>query len=218
MISLWALGVSGFGLNCSCGPLEMKESFEKLSQYRPDGLRLIAKPNAGLPHCTEDGTTRFDLSSDDFRRAMELLAELGVSVMGGCCGTDSDFISQIRSITPAETLPRSVERILCDGRSIYDIGYSPTLSEELVCDETLTDSIFSAEGGIIVILVNNKDSLCNLPEAMMYADRPVMFRACDAEALAGALELYVGRAAVSAEGLSDAELEMIVDRYGPIVL
>lgn len=55
-------------------------------------LPLIANPNAGLP-LVEDGKTVYDISAEEFADYMVRLAEKGVTVIGGCCGTTPEYIA-----------------------------------------------------------------------------------------------------------------------------
>ena len=58
-------------------------------------IPIIAKPNAGLPYLDPDGRTCYDMSAEDFVREMEILVNAGASVLGGCCGTDPEYIGGI---------------------------------------------------------------------------------------------------------------------------
>lgn len=78
------LGADAIGLNCSFGPEDMKPIAEKL--IKASSLPIIVCPNAGLPKI-ENGETVYDIDENKFSSLMAEIADLGVHVVGGCCGT-----------------------------------------------------------------------------------------------------------------------------------
>ena len=99
---LEGLGVSVVGVNCSLGPLEMKPTVERLCKAA--SVPVLVKPNAGLPKVV-DGKTVFDVEAPEFVDAMKQLAELGPTVLGGCCGTTPEYIKGISTALGGEGLP-----------------------------------------------------------------------------------------------------------------
>ncbi|MBV9786331.1 MAG: methionine synthase [Acidisphaera sp.] len=88
-----ALGVELIGLNCATGPQEMAEHVRWLAGNWP-GL-LSCQPNAGLPELV-DGQTRYPLSAAEMASWMErFVAEDGLNLIGGCCGTDTPHIQAL---------------------------------------------------------------------------------------------------------------------------
>jgi 5-methyltetrahydrofolate--homocysteine methyltransferase len=88
-----ALDIPLIGLNCATGPQEMAEHVRWLSQNFP-GL-LSVQPNAGLPELV-DGHTRYPLGAADMATWVErFVAEDGVNLIGGCCGTDMTHIAAL---------------------------------------------------------------------------------------------------------------------------
>jgi 5-methyltetrahydrofolate--homocysteine methyltransferase len=95
------------GLNCATGPAEMGEAIRYLSQHAR--MPIAAQPNAGLPSVV-DGKMHYDLTPDQLADHLErFVAELGVSVIGGCCGTTPDHLRAVvercRDLTPAARTP-----------------------------------------------------------------------------------------------------------------
>jgi 5-methyltetrahydrofolate--homocysteine methyltransferase len=86
---LTAAGADVIGANCGLG----------IEGYLPIGKRLRAatglpvwiKPNAGLPELI-DGTIVYRISPESFARQALALRDAGVHFLGGCCGTNPDFI------------------------------------------------------------------------------------------------------------------------------
>jgi len=93
-IVLESLGAAAIGVNCSTGPAKMKQIVEDMAVYTK--LPIIAKPNAGLPSLDENGKTCYSMTLEEFAEEMTVLVEAGASVLGGCCGTDPEYIRAIR--------------------------------------------------------------------------------------------------------------------------
>ena len=87
-----ALGVAALGLNCSLQPTEMLETAKKIANATK--LPLIVKPNAGLP----DGKSgEYHTGAKEFATQMTEFAKIGAKIIGGCCGTTPEYISELRS-------------------------------------------------------------------------------------------------------------------------
>ncbi|HEX2772974.1 MAG TPA: methionine synthase [Micromonosporaceae bacterium] len=90
LTALEPLGVDLIGLNCATGPAEMSEHLRYLSQHARVPLSVM--PNAGLPQLTADGAV-YPLTPVELADALErFVAEYGVSLIGGCCGSTPEHI------------------------------------------------------------------------------------------------------------------------------
>lgn len=120
LISMEALGVDAFGINCSCGPDTLLPIMEELVEYAH--IPLIAKPNAGIPKLI-DGKTVFDMSEDCFAEHMAKLAEAGAVILGGCCGTNPRYIAAMRKHVKAREKREAAKkrRILTSERERVEI-------------------------------------------------------------------------------------------------
>jgi 5-methyltetrahydrofolate--homocysteine methyltransferase len=88
-----ALDVPVIGLNCATGPQEMAEHVKWLAENWP-GL-ISVQPNAGLPELV-DGKTHYPLTPDELAKWLErFVAEDGINMIGGCCGTDVPHITAL---------------------------------------------------------------------------------------------------------------------------
>jgi 5-methyltetrahydrofolate--homocysteine methyltransferase len=88
-----ALDVPLMGLNCATGPQEMAEHVSWLAANWP-GL-ISVQPNAGLPELV-DGHTHYPLNAPDLASWLErFVAEDGVNLIGGCCGTSIGHIQAL---------------------------------------------------------------------------------------------------------------------------
>ena len=84
-------GASAVGLNCSLEPSEMYDTAARIA--RTTGLPLIVKPNAGLPNSVSG---EYSVGPEAFAIQMTRFRELGVRIVGGCCGTTPDYIRELR--------------------------------------------------------------------------------------------------------------------------
>jgi 5-methyltetrahydrofolate--homocysteine methyltransferase len=88
--SLQAMKPDVLGINCATGPAEMSEHLRHLSAHAEMPLSCI--PNAGMPSVV-DGHMHYDLTPDQLAEHQHrFVTEMGVSVVGGCCGTTPEHI------------------------------------------------------------------------------------------------------------------------------
>lgn len=93
LTALAPLGLAGVGLNCATGPELMHEPLRFLAENAP--FPLLCSPNAGLPR-VEDGQTIYDLTPGGLAEALAtFIAEYGVSIVGGCCGTTDEHVRAV---------------------------------------------------------------------------------------------------------------------------
>ncbi len=84
------------GLNCATGPDLMTEHVKYLSETSPFVVSCV--PNAGLPE-NVGGHAHYKLTPMELRMALHRFVEdLGVQVIGGCCGTRPDHIAALAEI------------------------------------------------------------------------------------------------------------------------
>ncbi|BAZ13752.1 methionine synthase [Calothrix sp. NIES-4071] len=96
------------GLNCATGPDLMKPHIKYLSEHSPFIVSCV--PNAGLPE-NVGGQAHYKLTPMELRMSlMHFVEDLGVQVIGGCCGTRPAHIQQLAEIAkelkPAERHPQ----------------------------------------------------------------------------------------------------------------
>ena len=85
LATLEAMDVEIIGLNCSTGPDLMRDAIRYLSQNASTFIHCI--PNAGLP-INDGGQAVFPLEAVPMAETLrEFVDELGVNIIGGCCGT-----------------------------------------------------------------------------------------------------------------------------------
>lgn len=91
-VVLESLGASAIGANCSTGPAQMEGIISDMVSVTM--IPIIAKPNAGLPFLDENGTTCYNMEAEEFTEEMQVLVNVGATILGGCCGTTPEFIRQ----------------------------------------------------------------------------------------------------------------------------
>ncbi len=105
LTSLEAMGPDVIGTNCATGPVEMYETLNYLAEHstRP----VSALPNAGLPSVV-DGKMHYDLAPHQLAEHLKaFVGEIGVSVVGGCCGTTPAHLAEVvAALEGVEAKPR----------------------------------------------------------------------------------------------------------------
>jgi len=97
------------GLNCATGPEQMKEHMRYLSEHCPFVISCI--PNAGLPE-NVGGVAHYRLTPIAMKmQLMHFVEDLGVQVIGGCCGTTPAHIGALAELAKElKPAPRQVRR------------------------------------------------------------------------------------------------------------
>jgi methionine synthase I (cobalamin-dependent) len=101
---LTAAGAEVIGANCGQGIAGFAAICKRM---RSATDRLIwIKANAGLPRLV-DGRAVYDTTPEEFASHIGELLELGASFVGGCCGTNPDFV-------------RAIVRAVCDRSEAFN--------------------------------------------------------------------------------------------------
>jgi len=95
---LEAAGADVVGSNCGTGIGDMVAIARAMT--RATRLPLVIQPNAGLPH-SRDGQVVYDETPEAMAARVPELLDLGVAIVGGCCGTTPDHTRAIRRAVDA---------------------------------------------------------------------------------------------------------------------
>ena len=87
-------GAVGVGANCGEGFAPVEMVMAAMRDAAP-GLHLVAKANAGLPTVDGDGVTHYPASPEEAAVYARAVADLGATIVGGCCGTTPAHITAI---------------------------------------------------------------------------------------------------------------------------
>ena len=240
--TLEGLGADALGLNCSLGPDRLLPVVrEIISATR---LPVVVKPNAGLPDPV-DG--HYSLAPEDFSRAMREMALMGATIMGGCCGTNPDYIRALRQAVEGLSCPErayAAGSFLCtptrvvpiDGVRVIGERINPTgkkrLQQALLSgdmDYIVDVAVAQMDAGADILDVNvgypGVDELTMLPrvvKALQAAtDLPLQLDSTNPAALEAALRVCNGKAAVNSVSGEEKSLQAIlplVRRYGAAVV
>ncbi|MFT4012905.1 MAG: betaine--homocysteine S-methyltransferase [Paracoccus sp. (in: a-proteobacteria)] len=91
-----------YGANCGTGPAELLLAVSGFSAAGCERA-LIAKPNAGVPRY-QDGGLVYDATPEVMAEFAVLARDLGVRIIGGCCGTTPAHLAAMRAAL--ESRPR----------------------------------------------------------------------------------------------------------------
>ena len=237
------LGADAVGINCSLGPKEILPFAQRLCRSVPAGVPVFVKPNAGLPN--PDGS--YNLNAEEFAAEMKAYASIGVSMVGGCCGTTPAFIAKLREtfapLVPADKIPirRSclctpVRFVEVDGITVVGERINPTGKKRL--QQALRDgdsaypcaqAVAQAEAGAQVLDVNaglpGIDEAATLEQLVKdlqaITDLPLQLDSSNPEALSRALRIYNGKPIVNSVNGEQKTLDTILPlckKYGAAVV
>jgi 5-methyltetrahydrofolate--homocysteine methyltransferase len=93
LVSLEPYDIDVIGINCATGPKEMSEHIRVLTAGSPKPVFVM--PNAGIPE-NVGGHAHYSLTPEDLASYLtHFVRNLGVSVVGGCCGTTPTHIRKL---------------------------------------------------------------------------------------------------------------------------
>ncbi len=94
--ALEAAGASGLGANCT---LDSKDMADLTAVLRPlTALPLIVQANAGRPSLSAEGVVAYSQGVSDYVRYVPDMIRNGANIIGGCCGTNPDYIRAMAKI------------------------------------------------------------------------------------------------------------------------
>lgn len=239
---LEGLGADAIGVNCSLGPVELYPVLEKLCSLTT--LPVIAKPNAGLP---DPVTNQFNITPDEFAESAVKLAELGVKIFGGCCGTTPEHIAAVvNALEDVEYTPHEVERksVVCSAVNCVEINQPRVIGERINptgkkrfkqalaehdIDYILGQAIEQINAGAEILDVNVGSPEIDEVEMMKSAvkaiqsvcDAPLQLDSTRPDVLEAGLRVYNGKPIVNSVNAEDESLDTIlplVKKYGAVVV
>ena len=98
---LAAIGVDAAGANCGRGLDEMLSVMREMVENRPGSILLASQSNAGLPHFV-GGEMRYDATPQDMAAHALRMRDLGVQIVGACCGSTPDHVASMRGALLAD--------------------------------------------------------------------------------------------------------------------
>lgn len=231
-----AFNVDILGLNCSTGPEHMEPVVEKMA--KATGTFISIEPNAGLP-IMKNGVTVFPASPQEMAPYAERFVDLGVNVVGGCCGTTPEYIrlitERLKKKKPLERTTPSGTKIcsrmntiyLGDGHPFVKIGekinptgrkkFSEAIKEGRM-DLVLAEARKQFEAGATALDVNVGVPLVDEPAMMAKAvvaiqnvvNLPLVIDSSYDEALELGMLNYPGKALVNSVNAEDEKIESVL--------
>jgi 5-methyltetrahydrofolate--homocysteine methyltransferase len=228
LVTLAAMGADAVGVNCSTGPDIVLAALRAASPYI--NLPLIAKPNAGLPKYGQAGV--YDITPEKFAAYLPEFLELGVGLIGGCCGTTPEHIRLLKeALSNAAYIKLPCQNALNEGggllaaseRSIFKIIKNDmALIHKLECDDSLAENLTelcSAGDGLVQINIRDEREVGEFVQCAYLATLPLILASDDAAVLEAALKLYQGRALIDQNcGIGSDKITELSHRYGAAIL
>jgi 5-methyltetrahydrofolate--homocysteine methyltransferase len=242
---LEGLGVDAIGVNCSVGPDKLIHIVEKI--LKVSSIPVIVQPNAGIPVFKDEKTT-YDITKDQFADAMAKMADMGVAILGGCCGTTPDYIStmikkleghRLKKPSPKElTVACSSRRCAYYGKGIIGISENmiPHGNEKIT--NILKSGSYRKLASVARELKNRGADILNVSAGLdgideksaivesidsiqRTVDIPLQIETKDPKVLEGALRAYNGKAVInSVDGTEKSMKEVfpIMKKYGGVAI
>ena len=239
-----SLGADAIGCNCSLGPKQLKSVVGELLVNA--SIPVILKPNAGLPKVV-DGKTTFDVLPDEFAEEVAALLQAGVGLVGGCCGTNPDYIVAVaEEVKKLDENAKKCSKSICDKTVVSSYSGTVIIGEgevvignriQLGSDEEITGWI--KEGAVDDLMDVAFDQMdedaqiigVNLsdPEVMVEAvtsfqemiRAPFMLSSTNCKALEAGLRHYNGKPMMMVGEESPEYLDeffALAGKYGAVVL
>lgn len=242
---LEGLRVDALGVNCGFGPRQLYPAVRELTEQ--SSLPIIVNPNAGLPHSVK-GQTVYDLTPEAFAQEMRSIAELGVHVLGGCCGTTPEFIRKEIAATrdvPFQLPTQKHRAVVSSFSQTVEIGGRPIIIGERInptgkkkfkealreknIEYILEQGIEQEEAGADMLDVNVGLPEINEPEMMEIVVKrlqgvlclPLQLDTSDPETLERGLRVYNGKAMVNSVNGKSESMDAVfplVAKYGGVVV
>lgn len=239
------LGVDAIGFNCGLGPNQMIGLVKELRKHT--SLPIIVMPNAGLPESV-NGKTVYNVSPEEFAQDMKEIALLGVSYLGGCCGTTPEHIKEMISLCSGidDNVPeKKNETVVTSYSTAVTIGKKPVVIGERInptgkklfkealrnndIDYIVKEGLSQQEKGAHILDVNV--GLPEIDEVKMLTDAvfslqsvlplPLQLDSSDPKALESALRIYNGKAMINSVNGKKSSMEEVfplVKKYGGVVV
>ncbi len=240
-----SLGVDALGVNCSLGPNEMLPIITEILKY--SSIPVIVQPNAGLPKL-KNGEAFYDVHAHEFAEYAKIMAEMGVTIFGGCCGTTSEHIKDIyEMLKELKPVKRNVKKITAVsspsltvvlGEDIRVIGerINPTGKKKLKealknnnLDYILKEGINQRDAGADILDVNvglpEIDELAVMVEVIKelqsVVNLPLQIDSVRPDVIEAAVRIYNGKPLINSVNGKNETMDAvfpIVKKYGACVI
>lgn len=241
-VTMEHLGVDALGVNCSLGPDELEPIVSEISRYT--NLPIVIKANAGLP---DPNSNEYDVLPDDFAKASLSLLKYGVKVIGGCCGTNPDYIRALKKgLADKKYQPTSssIDSAVCSASAVVEINQPRIIGERINptgkklfkqalvdnnIDYILTQALSQTSAGAEILDVNvghpeidEKQMMVRVLKSIQsVCDAPLQIDSTKPDVLEAGLRAYNGRPIVNSVNGEEKSLNTVlplVKKYGACVV
>lgn len=242
---LEGLGVDALGANCSLGPKQLSGVVSEYLKYA--SVPVLLKPNAGLPKSV-NGQTVYDVLPEEFSDTMREYVNDGIRILGGCCGTDPDYIAltvqKTKDIAPKPVTNKNITMVSSYTHAV-EFKNKPVLIGERInptgkklfkealrnndIDYILNEGLKQQEKGVHILDVNvglpeidEKKMLQKVCfELQAIIDLPLQIDTTDICAMEAALRRYNGKPMINSVNGKEENMKEIfplVKKYGGLVV
>lgn len=241
-LTLGGMGADAVGMNCSLGPDEAMPVCEELLKWSP--VPVMIRPNAGLP---DPKTNEYSITPDEYADIIAQMADKGVKIFGGCCGTNPEFIKAMAQRLHGRTYSREMPEIpaaVCSASNVVEIDTVRIIGERINptgkklfkealkrrdLDYIMKQAIEQTEGGAEILDVNvglpdidEKEMMLAAVDAVQsVTDTPLQIDTTELDVLEAALRNVSGKPIVNSVNGEDEKLDTVlplVKKYGAAVV
>ncbi len=242
---LEGMGVDALGMNCSLGPDLMVGILDEFVENA--SVPVIVNPNAGLP-VVVDGKTAYNINEKQFAEYMNVMAQKGACILGGCCGTTPEYIKMMIETTKdvAYQYPELKRKTVVSSYThSVEIGKVPVLIGERInptgkprlkdalreknMTYILNEAVRQEEAGVHILDVNtglpeiNEAEMlkCAVETIQAVTNLPLQLDSNDPNALENAMRIYNGKPLVNSVNGKAESMEKILPllkKYGGAVI
>lgn len=238
--TIGGLGVDAIGVNCSLGPKQLLPIVKKITKMAT--IPVIVQANAGLPNIIGE-QAYYDIDEKEFYSGVVEFINSGARIIGGCCGTNPNFIKYISdNIKDIELHKTEIDYkcIVCSPSKFIEIDKPTVMGERLNptgrkslkealknenIDYIIKLALEQINAGAEILNVNvglpDIDEKTVMPKVIReiqgIIDTPLQIDSSNIEALEQGLRYYNGRTIVNSVNGKEDSLEKIlpiVKKYG----
>ena len=241
-LTLSSLGADVIGMNCSIGPKDALHIAEELLKW--SGVPVMIRPNAGLP---DPKTNLYSVDPDEYADILAQMADMGVKVFGGCCGTTPEYIAAVAerlSGKKAVEIHPEIPAAVCSASRLVEIDTVRIIGERINptgkklfkealkrrdLDYIMRQAIEQTDAGAEILDVNvglpdideKEMMLAAVDSVQSVTDAPLQIDTTETDVLEAALRVVAGKPIVNSVNGEDEELDTVlplVKKYGAAVV
>lgn len=241
-LTLGGIGADVIGMNCSLGPDEAMPIVDELLKWSE--VPVLIRPNAGLP---DPKTNEYSITPSEYADILAKIADKGVKLLGGCCGTSPEYISEVAKRLDGKKFSREMPKIpaaVCSASSVVTVDTVRVIGERINptgkklfkealkrrdLDYIMKQAIEQIEGGAEILDVNvglpdidEKEMMLAAVDAVQsVTDAPLQIDTTETDVLEAALRNVSGKPIVNSVNGEDEKLDSVlplVKKYGAAVI